>query len=414
MAPSPPSHSTQNLPASPSDSDFEEALLAFYPEAYSDTSGTCSKAPFLYKTGPRWPANDPKYFTKFYRRMKAIPRPPASFADAWPDISWGIARYVEGEGIKVEAVMGVGWGVSDEFVDADGVCPLLVLICLDPVTIGLPHSKVIAETAKREFLEKRGFSDIEVAVWAVNSRINGLHSPLLPALSQNIEFHDNLQQSGYSRSASLHHIFRTSLGLAISPETAEQHQGTGGLFLKRAKEGKEDYFLLTAAHVVRPPPEYHLEENIRATEEIAAQQREGCVLLGGKSYSKALEAINVALQRFKDVLDLYGMKRDTCMSHGDQGRKEQVDAAISNLTTERENLLELKTHAESISKFPARLLGYTAYAEKIGPSSKDSDAFTVDWAVIRLNDDLCDWSSLQNRFFLGKLAPMLQDVALLF
>ena len=81
--------------------------------------------------------------------------------------------------------------------------------------------------------------------------------------------------------------FTPSLGsLSIAPHNAPQYEGSGGVFIRLTSDPSDKrVFLLTCAHVARPPSVF---PNTAYTRKDASQPREDVVLLGTAAYDGSL------------------------------------------------------------------------------------------------------------------------------
>ena len=68
--------------------------------------------------------------------------------------------------------------------------------------------------------------------------------------------------------------FMPTFGLSIAPVKTPNYEGTGGLYLRLSKDD-DHAVLLTAAHVVRPPPAMSRNNVSQLREEIVALGNKG-------------------------------------------------------------------------------------------------------------------------------------------
>ena len=80
--------------------------------------------------------------------------------------------------------------------------------------------------------------------------------------------------------------FTFTLGLSIAPHAMPRYEGTGGVFIRLSTDDNDKrVYLLTCAHVARPPPEF---ENVAYTRKYTSQPLEKFVLHGTDAYANAL------------------------------------------------------------------------------------------------------------------------------
>ena len=84
-------------------------IVADYPDAFTDTYGTISGSPFLYKTGSRWPTpgGGPEA-QPFLRQLYPIYDHPIT--NSWSGILENVNGYLGERQMPFTAVTGFGWG----------------------------------------------------------------------------------------------------------------------------------------------------------------------------------------------------------------------------------------------------------------------------------------------------------------
>ncbi|KAL1693708.1 hypothetical protein GGG16DRAFT_110889 [Schizophyllum commune] len=196
-------------------------LLAAYPAAITDFFGSGTLC--LFKTGPAWPVARGQA-----SNLVRAPRPVYDLEKAaiWPQTAQLIA-------------------------DAAGVVAPTVLAVL----------------------EEAGISDAQVAVVEANHCRQSKFMPFDP-------------NSELESISILRKPFTFTLSLSIAPHAMPRYEGTGGVFIRLSTDDNDKrVYLLTCAHVARPPPEF---ENVAYTRKYTSQPLEKFVLHGTDSYANAL------------------------------------------------------------------------------------------------------------------------------
>ncbi|KAJ3003765.1 hypothetical protein NUW54_g5135 [Trametes sanguinea] len=214
-------------------------------------------------------------------------------------------------------------------------------------------AKTIADYVKAHILGEAGFPDIDVAIWEFTTTFSGVY-PKLPSLDPMFE----------GTTAEFRHPFASTLGIPIAPFKDPRYEGTVGLFLTQGK-GKEDILALTAAHVARPPPKFI--DNTGVAGVAFGRVEDAIIVLGTQAYQDAVSRI----ERMVGLL----------VKHGNGKRSVRVDPGLSNWMYDFRRVIVTKY----MSITDNRRLGYILFADPIGASSNGPNAFTNDWAVIKVN-----------------------------
>ncbi|RPD77828.1 hypothetical protein L226DRAFT_551609 [Lentinus tigrinus ALCF2SS1-7] len=327
-----------------------------YPDAFSDTHGTDSRSPFIYKTGPSWPHRPDGSQHPYFRELRPL------------GILNNAKIYFEERRMPYTAIMGLGWANNR---DEDPFCPLLVTVGMEPKTVTFDEAKTAANYIKHTILSQAGFPEIDVAIWEWETSLSS-RGAKLPSL-------DPLVQEAATQYA---HPFASSLGLAIAPRATPYYEGTVGLYLRRGN-GSDDVLALTAAHVARPPPMHPQNTGFSHHNNEAEIQRLQQRQVNGTKHVEKIATEIREVDQWKALI-------------------HQLDSLRIGVT-------------ESISSPDARCIGHVLHADPIGVSSASPTGFTIDWAIIKLNADAFDWATFMgNKVYIGDTIDVLAYLKLLY
>ena len=365
-----------------------------YPDAFTDTYGTISGAPFVYKTGSAWPKRQGGPEAQPYiRELRPIHGHP--IMSSWVGIVRSVEAFLKEQGQGFTAIMGFGWANAG---DKTPFCPLLVTIGVVPKTVAFEDAKTAADYVKSGILGQAGFRDIDVAVWEFTTSFSGV-GPRLPSLHPLVD----------GAVTEFAHPFASPLGLPIAPFKKPYYEGTAGLYLRRGS-GSDDVLALTAAHVARPPPMF--PDNKGLSGKAADRHREEIVALGVKAFEDSTTAIETRIGTLQEVIASENKKIERLQQQqaGGVGAADRVARAlrVARLAVESamDNIEQLDRLHTRVTKFIAtpnkRCIGHVLHADPVGASSDEPDAFTVDWAVIQLSKDAFDWDDFSgNKIYIG-------------
>ncbi|CAA7264007.1 unnamed protein product [Cyclocybe aegerita] len=347
-----------------------------YPDAFTDTYGTVSGAPFIYKTGPAWPKRERGLEAQPYiREIRPVHNHPIT--SSWPKILRDTEAYLEDRGVKFTAITGFGFANAR---DKTPFCPLLVTIGVAPRTVAFEEAKAAAEHVKGTILGQAGFHDIEVAIREWTTSLSG-SGPKLPSLHPLVD----------GRTTEFRHPFASTLDLYIAPLKMPYYEGTVGLYLRRSNDS-DDILALTAAHVARPPP---MHPNTGLTHKGSSQHRDEIIALGSKAYEDATTNIisrSGTLHKTNASLEEKISRLERLQAEG-RGDAETVASALlrQDVVRATRNIKRLDRLHGEVTKFltmpKQRRIGFVLHADPIGVSSSEPDGYTIDWAVIQLNKD---------------------------
>ncbi|KAF8652607.1 hypothetical protein AX16_004296 [Volvariella volvacea WC 439] len=249
-----------------------------YPDAFSDTFGTPSEGPLLFKTGKPWPQPPPGSNIQPYRREIRPVAHDHPIADKWDGIVAATMAYLGEQGVKATMVVGLGFANSrpDAKIGSKQeapFCPLLVIIGVLPGTIEFVQAKTVAEHVKRAILGPAGFGDLDVAVreWESTETAGARLLRLDPAI--------------YGDIAGSRHPFTPTLGVAIAPVKKPHMEGTVGFYLKRSRDSN-DIIAITCCHVACPDD---AAKGVTLT--AGERHHKEIIALGTESFEKSVSGI---------------------------------------------------------------------------------------------------------------------------
>lgn len=216
--------------------------------------------------------------------------------------------------------------------------------------------------------------------------------------------------------ARLRKPFSPSLGLSIAPHDTPHYEGTGGVFLRLSSDPSDKrVFLLTCAHVARPPPVF---PNEAYTRKWTSQPREDVVLLGSATYSKSVGDImkligneTKSIAAWESSLSRIPAQTNDEPSSRTDRRNELVgliDKAKKTITAAD----ELHTAVTKSYTFTgSRTLGFVYHSAEI---EVGEDGYMYDWALIQLDADKLEAANFQgNKLYVGTSVLLILVFALL-
>ncbi|KAL1671785.1 hypothetical protein EV122DRAFT_295299 [Schizophyllum commune] len=233
-------------------------LLAAYPAAITDFFGSGTLC--LFKTGPAWPVARGQALN-----LVRAPRPVYDLEKAaiWPQTAQLIVSRLDALDVNVQ-LTGVDPLAYANAGDATLICDFVVVISVIPNSLAQADAAGVVAPTVLAVLEEAGISDAQVAVVEANH----CRSKFMP-------FDQNSEKP-----------FTFTLSLSIAPHAMPRYEGTGGVFIRLSTDDNDKrVYLLTCAHVARPPPEF---ENVAYTRKYTSQPLEKFVLHGTDSYANAL------------------------------------------------------------------------------------------------------------------------------
>jgi len=373
----------------PSLDSARSRLTDYYPDAFTDTYGTVSGAPFVYKTGPAWPKREGGPEAQpFIRETRPVHNHPIT--PVWLKFLSDAEAYLKTRRVKFTAITGFGFanaGAKTAF------CPLLVTIGVPPCSLAFEEAKTVADYVKDTILSQAGFPEIDVAVREWTTSLSG-RGPKLQSLNPLVD-----------PVAEFRHPFASTLGLYVAPLKTPYYEGTIGLYLRRSKDN-DDVLALTVAHVARPP---HVHRNTGLPHTISNRYREEIIVLGSKAYEDSTTNIMSRIGTLHDIMvstekKISRLQRQQADGNGDAEEvAEALRVAQEDVVRTTRNIERLDRLHSEVTKLltnpKQRPIGSVLHADPIGVSS---DGYTVDWAVIQLDKEAFDWAKFKgNVVYIG-------------
>ena len=204
--------------------------------------------------------------------------------------------------------------------------------------------------------------------------------------------------------------FTFTPGLSIAPRATPHYEGTGGVFMRLSSDEKDKrVFVLTCAHVARPPPEF---ENVAYTRKDTTQPRENFVLLGSESYSDSIGNIMKLIGDETKGITAWQSSLDRIPAHVQGEPASRTDrrnelttliAAAKKKITSANELHDAVT--KNYSFVDSRVFGHVFHCAKI---EVGEDGYLYDWALIEVdNDKLEAGNFLGNKLYVGASVSLL-------
>ncbi|EIW51600.1 uncharacterized protein TRAVEDRAFT_54355 [Trametes versicolor FP-101664 SS1] len=341
-----------------------ERLSAFYGNAINDFYGTPSGALCVYKSGDAWPVRTGPESQRIIREARAVHGHPMQAT--WPALGEGVYKLLDDKMVR--------WTSIDPLAFAEAgkgtFSPLLIWIGVEPTSLTFELANTAAE-AVTFLLAEAGFSGIEIGFReSVVTR-----STAGPKMLSFDLFSDSVPE--------FRKPFTPALGLAIAPLKTPHYEGTGALYLRESNDSKR-VFLLTCAHVARPPP---VSFDTGLARKTTSHPREGVIALGDSGYTSALKMMMGAIG------DLNRSIKDWGVVLRRLGEPQEGESPVK--IQRRHEHLDLWTIPDQ------RLIGEVVHVEPI-QADVPHHGFTKDWALIALHNDKFDWSTFMgNKVYVG-------------
>jgi hypothetical protein len=363
-----------------------DRLSAFYPNADYDFFGTPSSARSIYKSGEAWPVRTGPESQRIIREARGVHNHPMqTFWSATGGNS--VCDILDDKGVI--------WTSVDCVIFADAgqtkFSPLLIWIGIEPKSLSYELANMVADTITY-FLSQAGFSDFEIGFR--ESIVTLFSGPKLlsfnPLKDPALEFRES---------------FATTLGLPIAPLKVSHSEGTGGLYLRESSDS-DRVFLLTCAHVARPPPAF--PSNKSPIHKKTSQPREHVVLLGSNGYANALKKIMASIAYQDRSIDDWNVEL-RYLEEFQVGEPayitERRDEYLNLVKKAKVKIQELDSFHNMILKQwtvpEQRIIGEVIHVEPIA-IRVPPHGYTRDWALIELYNDKFDWSTFTgNKIYIG-------------
>ncbi|KAG7451368.1 uncharacterized protein BT62DRAFT_916395 [Guyanagaster necrorhizus] len=352
-----------------------------YPAAYRDFFGMPSGAPCIYKSGPAWPERKGPGAQRFIREARPVYGHP--IAGSWLKIGTDIYKSLDSRGIMWTSIDPVAFANAKEKTP---FCPLLMWIGVKHKTLPFDVA-VAAADAIKVILSLAGFPEIEVA-FRESEVTHSVGGPKLLPFNPLLDCIPEFRKP-----------FTPTLGLSIAPLKMPHYEGTGALYFHLGKDD-ERVVLLTAAHVVCPPPAY---ANTGMSCQHTSQRHEDIVTLGNIGYGNATNAMMATIG---DLAPCVEVRKEVIASLGEDAvvtRKlkytqhdvEQTTNMIDELNKLHDEVTKCRTHPNQ------RIIGFVLHAERIVVADRPTE-FMHDWAFIQLYREKIDWSTFPgNKVYIG-------------
>ncbi|KAG2070519.1 hypothetical protein BDR04DRAFT_1054093 [Suillus decipiens] len=353
---------------------------------------TClnAKAPsslYIYKSGPSWRIRKVPQAQDIECEARPVYR--HAIEPTWRSIAKRIYNKLDSIGVEWMSINPLAYAYAGE---AKPFCSLILSIGVKPHT--LPYdAAVTAAAAVMDILAEAGFPAIEVAF------INTVVTCSVAAGPKLLSF-----EPSSDKISDLRKPFTHALGLSIAPLKCPHFEGTAALYFRLSKDDNRAA-ILTCAHVAHPPPVF---SNTSMTRKRTSQPCEEFVVLGNRSYSKAVEAMISTIREgrrstelWNDVLSCVGEPVDGEDSKTTMRREEHVEL-VANAKEEIEELDAIYDEVTKHRTTPSqRVIGFVLHSQKIEVSVEPHN-FTNDWALIELYDEKIDWPTFKgNKVYIG-------------
>ncbi|KAI2601843.1 hypothetical protein GGR54DRAFT_634465 [Hypoxylon sp. NC1633] len=363
-------------------------LTVNYPAAHTDFYG-CSLA-CIYKSGPAWPSRvgHSTYSQPLEREVRPVYAP--DNVENWRRVGRGICQLLDNIGAQWTFINPLAYANAGE---AEVFCPFVVVIGVKPHSLSFNNAVTVANSA-HELLATASFDKVEVAVVeaaeVTRSVSRGPKMLSFQPLLNNVP--------------GLRKIFTPTLGIPISPAKYPHYAGTGALFYRMSGDQKR-VFLLTCAHVARPPSEdpntgKKLTNQSHVTEEIISP--------GSETFDSAIRSLMTNLEDqtrnikvWNNAMAGLGDAQEGEVDEITEMRAEYqslVDAARKRLN----QIMSLYNEVQDRETLTQRVIGRVFGCQPI-KASHGSHGFTRDWALIEIYHDKIDWGSFRgNKVFVGE------------
>jgi hypothetical protein len=298
---------------------------------------------------------------------------------------------------------GVRWTSMDPLAFAEAgektFSPLLIWIGVEPESLAYELANTAAE-AVTFLLAQAGFSGFETGFResVVTRSVAG------PKMLSFDPLNDSVPE--------FRKPFTPTLGLSIAPFKTPHFEGTGALYLREGKDSKR-VFLLTCAHVARPPA--HV--NTGLAHKTTSHPRERVIALGNSGYTNALKSMMGAIGDLdRSIKDWQAVLRR--LGEPQEGESavttRRRDEHLALVESAKEKIDETnKFHNEILKRWTVpdqRIIGEVVHVEPIDVNVAPH-GFPRDWALIELYDDKFDWAMFKgNKVYVGTFSILAGNV----
>jgi len=366
-----------------------DRLSVFYPNAGYDFYGTPSGALCVYKNGQAWPVRTGPEAQRIIREARGVHGHPMQAT--WPELGRSVCDLLDDKGVL--------WTSMDclAFAEAgkEKFSPLLIWIGVKPKSLAYELANTVAD-AITYFINHAGFSGFEIGFReSVVTHSGGPKMLSFDPLNDSVpEFREP---------------FAPTLGLFIAPLKTPYYEGTGALYLRESSDSKR-VFLLTCAHIARPPL---VHPNTGLARKKKSHRREHIIALGTSGYTNALKSmmgaigdLHRSIKDWETALRRIGDPKEGESVNVTNRRNEHLDlvekakAKIFKIDTFHNEILKRWTIPEQ------RVIGEVVHVESIAVNVAP-DKLTRDWALIEIYDDKFDWSTFKgNKVYIGTFSML--------
>jgi hypothetical protein len=371
-----------------------ERLSAFYANAAYDFYGTPSGALCVYKNGDAWPVRTGPESQRIIREARGVYGHPMQAT--WRELGERVHTLLDDKEVR--------WTSIDPLAFAEAgkttFSPLLIWIGVEPKSLAYELANTAAE-AVTFLLTEAGFSGFEIG-FRESVVTRSVAGPKMLSFDPLFDYVPEFRKP-----------FTPSLGLSIAPLKTPHFEGTGALYLRESKDSKR-VFLLTCAHVARPPPVYG---NTGLARKTTSHPREHVIALGNSGYINAIKSImgaigdlELSIEDWRVVLRRLGDPQEGESATIIKRRKEH----LALVESARQKIDEIDTFHNEIVKLwtipEQRIIGEVVHVEPIGVNVTPH-GFTRDWALIELYDDKFDWATFRgNKVYVGTFSILARIV----
>ena len=372
----------------------EERLSAFYPNAGYDFYGTPSGALCVYKTGQAWPVRTGPESQRIIREARGVHDHPMQ--PTWPDLGRRVCGLLNEKNVVWTSVDCLAFAEAGE----TRFSPLLIWIGVEPKSLAYELANTAAE-AITYFINEAGFNDFEIGF-----RESVVTHSAGPKMLSFDPLNDSVPE--------FREPFTPTLGLFIAPFKTPHYEGTGALYLRESSNSKR-VFLITCAHVARPPPAH---PNTGLARRATSHPREQVIALGSSGYTNALKSMMSAIgdqeRSIKDWETVLGRLGEFVEGESPNVTKRRNEH-LRLVEDAKVKITEINTFHDEISKrwtIPEqRVIGEVIHVEPIA-ANVAPHGLTRDWALIELYDDKFDWSKFKgNKIYVGTFSILARIVS---
>ncbi|VDB85517.1 unnamed protein product [Peniophora sp. CBMAI 1063] len=381
-----------------------ERLRAFYPNATCDFHGTPSGALCVYKNGGPWLVRTDLDVGRILREARPVYDHPLQ--SSWRAVGERIYTLLDDRKVRWTSIDPLAFAE----VGKETFSPLLLWIGVEPASLAYEDANAAAEVITF-FLSEAGFVGVEVGFResVVSRAVSG------PKML-NFDPHFVFRQP----SAEVRKPFTPALGLSISTLYTPDFEGTGALYL-RESESSDRVFLLTCAHVVRPPPVHDI---VNPPRKVQIRPRDKVIALGDAGWSDAiLNMMSVIAEQdhlIRDSKDTIRMYEEEDLRVGEETELSEVEksAAHVSLSWAQEAIEDIDRFHSEVTKswtLPnVRVIGEIAHVEPVAVAT-EPHRFTRDWALIQLYNEKFDWSTFKgNKVYIAGNISCLDYCTIMF